>query len=305
MTCLQIGAKEQPGWKWDWKYWEDAYNSGLRSLQGDERADKTKRAKKRRRHTGGGNADSDSRSSSSDSGSDSDDEAGSSSSSSSSSSDSDAEHDARIAAALGAPLPGPTRNRDGTLTSASADELRLAKQLAKDPWGRFGGREGKMARIRRQEEEQAATMAARLGAVVNGDDQQQQQQQQQLPLPVHGVQQVRRADAADPGSSSKRRRRAAAANADAGCSIRNKKAQKLGLDVDSAEQVLEQQQQQQQQQEAGCATAPVPDRKQAPLVVVVDVKAADQAKVRYILTDVFPLQLHCSDLHESVATICI
>ena len=43
------------------------------------------------------------------------------------------------------------RHRDGTQCTATQDELAIARQLAKDPWGRFGGKEGKMARIRRQE----------------------------------------------------------------------------------------------------------------------------------------------------------
>ena len=43
------------------------------------------------------------------------------------------------------------RNRDGTLASGTAAELRLERELAKDPWGRFGGRNGKLARIRAQE----------------------------------------------------------------------------------------------------------------------------------------------------------
>lgn len=49
-------------------------------------------------------------------------------------------------------------NRDGTQSSATAAELKLAAQLSKDPWGRFGGRAGKMARIRAQEAEIFAAM---------------------------------------------------------------------------------------------------------------------------------------------------
>ena len=49
-------------------------------------------------------------------------------------------------------------NRDGTQSSATAAELKLAAQLSKDPWGRFGGRAGKMARIRAQEAETLAAM---------------------------------------------------------------------------------------------------------------------------------------------------
>ena len=48
-------------------------------------------------------------------------------------------------------------NRDGTRSSATAAELKMAAELSKDPWGRFGGRGGKMARIRAQE---AKTLAA-------------------------------------------------------------------------------------------------------------------------------------------------
>ena len=49
-------------------------------------------------------------------------------------------------------------NRDGTQSSATAAELKLAAALSKDPWGRFGGRAGKMARIRAQEAETLAAM---------------------------------------------------------------------------------------------------------------------------------------------------
>lgn len=47
--------------------------------------------------------------------------------------------------------PNLKRNRDGTIASGTKEELRLAYELAKDPWGRFGGRNGKLARIRAQE----------------------------------------------------------------------------------------------------------------------------------------------------------
>jgi hypothetical protein len=59
-----------------------------------------------------------------------------------------------------------TVNRDGTIASASREELKLAKMLAKDSRGRagrFGGRDGKMARIRQMEQEQAAAARAKLG----------------------------------------------------------------------------------------------------------------------------------------------
>lgn len=49
-------------------------------------------------------------------------------------------------------------NRDGTQSSATAAELKLAAELSKDPWGRFGGRAGKMARIRAQEAQELAAM---------------------------------------------------------------------------------------------------------------------------------------------------
>ena len=55
------------------------------------------------------------------------------------------------------------QNSDGTLTSAAKHELQIAADLAAQPaWhggGRFGGREGKLARIRQQE----ALAAAKLG----------------------------------------------------------------------------------------------------------------------------------------------
>lgn len=55
------------------------------------------------------------------------------------------------------------RNSDGTVTSAAQHELQIAAELAAQPaWhggGRFGGREGKLARIRQQE----ALAAANLG----------------------------------------------------------------------------------------------------------------------------------------------
>ena len=51
-------------------------------------------------------------------------------------------------------------NRDGTVASGTAAELRLERELAKDPWGRFGGRNGKLARIRAQEN---ALLAAQQG----------------------------------------------------------------------------------------------------------------------------------------------
>ncbi len=60
---------------------------------------------------------------------------------------------------------GEHHHRDGIRCTATADELAIARQLAKDPWGRFGGKEGKMARIRQQE---AALMAARTQGSTQG-----------------------------------------------------------------------------------------------------------------------------------------
>jgi len=58
-------------------------------------------------------------------------------------------------------------NRDGTLASGSVDELKLLERLSKSGGrvaaGRFGGRDAKMERIRRQEAEEAARMREKLG----------------------------------------------------------------------------------------------------------------------------------------------
>ena len=48
------------------------------------------------------------------------------------------------------------------MTSATAAEMGIARALALDPWGRFGGRDGKMARIARMEREAAAKASAAL-----------------------------------------------------------------------------------------------------------------------------------------------
>lgn len=54
-------------------------------------------------------------------------------------------------------VAGVSLNRDGTIASSSKAELKLAKQLAEGSRaGRFGGRAGKMARVRQQEEADAA-----------------------------------------------------------------------------------------------------------------------------------------------------
>lgn len=58
-------------------------------------------------------------------------------------------------------------HRDGTISSASAEELKLLEHLSKSDGkvaaGRFGGRDGKMARIRAQEELEAREAAKKLG----------------------------------------------------------------------------------------------------------------------------------------------
>lgn len=110
---MQVGATES-GWKWDWKYWEDAYKTGLDNVASH-----------------------------------------SSSSSDSDSSDGSSDDDE--------PALGVIMNRDGTVATASADEMKIARRLAKDPWGRFGGRDGKLARIRAHEEAQAAEARAKMG----------------------------------------------------------------------------------------------------------------------------------------------
>ncbi len=60
-------------------------------------------------------------------------------------------------------------NRDGTVATGSAQELRLLESLAKAGGrvaaGRFGGRDAKMERIRRQEELEAQRMREKLGLV--------------------------------------------------------------------------------------------------------------------------------------------
>ena len=62
---------------------------------------------------------------------------------------------------------GSLRNRDGTMASASAQELRILEALNKSQGrvstGRFGGRDAKMERIRRQEALEAAQLAERMG----------------------------------------------------------------------------------------------------------------------------------------------
>ena len=62
--------------------------------------------------------------------------------------------------------PTLMRNRDGTTASGTKDELRIARQLAKDPWGRFGGHNGKLARIQQQEAAMGAALAGDLRHVL-------------------------------------------------------------------------------------------------------------------------------------------
>jgi len=158
-----VGAT-QSGWKWDWKYWEDAYNSAIQGVDHDDSSSSdsdsdapgtsnaTATTSSRGRNRTAGSAD----------GSDSDDERGGSASSSDDSSEEDEPALDRLRACAVAV------NRDGTLASGSAQELALAKSLAsakggRGPAGRFGGRDGKMARIRAQEEQQAAEARSKLG----------------------------------------------------------------------------------------------------------------------------------------------
>jgi hypothetical protein len=66
---------------------------------------------------------------------------------------------------------GAARNRDGTVASGSAQELRLMAQLSKAGGkvaaGRFGGRGAKLARIRAQEAREAGSAAAALAAAAD------------------------------------------------------------------------------------------------------------------------------------------
>lgn len=75
--------------------------------------------------------------------------------------DSDSDSDSDVSTAVEVTVA--VRNNDGTVSSAAQHELQIAADLAAQPaWfggGRFGGREGKLARIRQQE----ALAAAKLG----------------------------------------------------------------------------------------------------------------------------------------------
>lgn len=68
------------------------------------------------------------------------------------------------------------KNRDGTLASASQQELKLLEELSASAGrvaaGRFGGRDAKMERIRRQEALEAERLAAKLGLRIKKDESQ-------------------------------------------------------------------------------------------------------------------------------------
>ena len=128
---MQVGATES-NWKWNWKYWEDAYNSAANKIS---------------------HPSSSGRSSSSG------DDSGSEGSSSSDSDSSDSSDDDEPALAA---IVAASMHRDGTACTASKAELRLTKELAKDKRD-IKGRDGKLARIRQQEEAEAAAARARLG----------------------------------------------------------------------------------------------------------------------------------------------
>ncbi|GBF93587.1 hypothetical protein Rsub_06307 [Raphidocelis subcapitata] len=228
--ALGVGAT-QTGWKWDWKYWEDAYSRGLQSVahkgssdsDDDSDGSSTSSSGSERRPGGGG------------SGSESDDDEPGSGGGASSDGSSDDEPalDRLMACAVAV-------NRDGTLATASSHELQIARSLSKDPrgWaGRFSGREGKMARIRAQEEQQAAEARSKLGLT---------------PAPSGGAASGGGGGAASNGAPSKKRKTDAAGTdtdaaggaTDADSKRRSKKSKR------AAEEQQKQQQQQQQQQRA-------------------------------------------------------
>jgi len=124
------GIGEDNTYAWKEKWWEKVYDSSskldaLAALENgsDDEPKKKKKKKKKPKKKGKGAVES------SDSDSDS-------SSDSSDSSDSDSDDDI---------------GRDGIRSTATKAERKIAKQLAKDPWGRWGGREGKFERIRSYE----------------------------------------------------------------------------------------------------------------------------------------------------------
>ncbi|GIL91495.1 hypothetical protein Vretimale_18783 [Volvox reticuliferus] len=145
---LGVGANAT-SWNWENKYWEDAYNSAIKSINHETSSSSSSSSGSGRTDIGGDGT------------------------SSSGSSDSDSDSDSGGATrrrgkrarkgSTTAQATVATVNRDGTVASASAAELRIAAELAKDPWGRWGGRAGKMARIRAQEQEEADRARAKLG----------------------------------------------------------------------------------------------------------------------------------------------
>lgn len=68
------------------------------------------------------------------------------------------------AAAAAAPAARTHLTRDGVRSSATAAERSLSRALAKDPWGRWGGREGKLGRVAAAEAAAAAAAAAKAAA---------------------------------------------------------------------------------------------------------------------------------------------
>lgn len=112
---------------WEEKWWEAAFNANVQSLSSRAASD---------------------------------------SDSSTSGSDSESEDETQLTTCQA----GILRNRDGTVASASAAELKIAAAISKDArgWaGRFGGREGKMERIRRQEAAAAERARIELGLPSN------------------------------------------------------------------------------------------------------------------------------------------
>ena len=129
---MQVGGVAR--WNWDDKWWERAFDSAAQTVDKDSSSD---------------------------------------------SSDSDSDDDeidaARIAAAINGGTPAAStgaRNRDGTATTASVDEIKLLNALTSQgsrlAAGRFGGRDAKMERIRAQETKMAAEAAAKLGVPSSG-----------------------------------------------------------------------------------------------------------------------------------------
>lgn len=127
---LGVGGRPSTNWKDAW--WEDAFNAAVKNVNHG------------RTH--------------------------SSSSDSSSSDSSDNDMDTGDIEEVGL----KRRHRDGTMASASAEELKILKALNKSQGrvstGRFGGRDAKMERIRRQEELEAARVAERLNGPVPGKE---------------------------------------------------------------------------------------------------------------------------------------